>query len=84
MSNDTVERGATSHLTQELDALRKENEELKHRLNRLEVQNIRTARSALYNLGFALPESDEELMQEWPSFLKFMVRRVANLKQISV
>ena len=28
MSNDTVERGATSHLTQELDALRKENETL--------------------------------------------------------
>lgn len=64
-------------LNDNLAVLQQENEQLLARVNRLEIHDVKRVRKALYNLGFSLCESDEQLMQEWPSYLKWMIRKLA-------
>ena len=67
-----------------LDVLKKENDALLARNNRLELPvDCKVFRAALANMGIAACESDEQLMQEWPSYARRILRKLA-LVEVSI
>ena len=82
--NMTQSAGLASDLNSELEALKKENETLLARNNRLELPvDCKVLRTALANMGIAACESDEQLMHEWPSYARRILRKLA-LVEVSI
>ena len=83
--NMTQSAGLASDLNRELEALKKENETLLARNNRLElsVDCKVLLRTALANMGIVACESDEQLMHEWPIYARRILRKLA-LVEVSI
>jgi hypothetical protein len=76
--------GLASDFNRELEALKKENETLLARNNRLELPvDCKVLRTALANMGLTACESDEQLMHEWPRYARRILRKLA-LVEVSV